>query len=118
MASVKPSVRSRTFAPPSRAPPPANARSTYDAYRDEQEKASGKKDAVVDAYKGQSTGEKVSTDSFISINVSPRLNHTFVSVARNTHRNLIHHMESLCCKHLIGFLLQIPCICVALVYFC
>ncbi|KAG0571090.1 hypothetical protein M758_6G201800 [Ceratodon purpureus] len=62
MASVKSSMRSRTIVPPSRAPPQANARSTYDAYRDEQDRTSGKRDvdprSLVDPYKGQSVGEK------------------------------------------------------------
>jgi len=66
MASAKPSMRSRKVGPPSRAPPSGNARSTYDAYRDEQDKTSGKKDvdprSLVDPYKGQSLGEKVKAD--------------------------------------------------------
>lgn len=56
-------MRSRKVAPPSRPPPPGNARTTYDAYRDEQDKTSGKKEvdpkSMVDSYKGQSLGEKV-----------------------------------------------------------
>jgi len=66
-------MRSRKWAPPSRAPPTGNARSTYDAYRDEQDKTSGKKDvdpkSLGDAYKGQSVGEKVK-NRFILILVS------------------------------------------------
>lgn len=71
MSSVKPSMRSRKVAPPSRAPPPANTRSTYDAYRDEQDRTSGKKDAdptsLVDSYKGQSLGEKVKFHWFVLV---------------------------------------------------
>lgn len=63
MASAKPSVRSRAHAPPSRAPPPPSARSTYDAYRDEQDRANERRGAgpksSVDPHKGQSLGEKV-----------------------------------------------------------